>query len=86
MAAAKSMLDEIHEGLPQKSNDHSSYILGHIGKNNVPLAGLPNGRYDITSTATVAMQLLSMFRVKILDSQPLWFSSSLLSLITITVL
>lgn len=62
MAAAKAMLDEIHEALPLQPNDHNAYILGRIGKHNVAIAGLPNGEYGIASAATVAMQLLSNFQ------------------------
>jgi nucleoside phosphorylase len=61
MAAAKCMLDEVHEDLPTPSHDHNSYTLGRIGKHNVVIAGLPNGKYGNTSATTVAMQLLASF-------------------------
>ncbi|KAL4883483.1 nucleoside phosphorylase domain-containing protein [Aspergillus karnatakaensis] len=62
MAAAKAMLDEIHEGLPVQPNDHNAYTLGKIGKHNVVIACLPTGDYGTASASTVAMQLLSSFR------------------------
>jgi nucleoside phosphorylase len=62
MAAAKVMLDEVHQGLPVQSNDHNAYILGSIGKHNVVIACLPNGEYGIASATAVAMQMLSSFR------------------------
>ncbi|KAL4797824.1 Pfs domain protein [Aspergillus venezuelensis] len=62
MAAAKAMLDEIHEDLPVQPNDHNAYTLGRIGKHNVAIACLPSGVYGIASTSTVAMHLLSSFR------------------------
>ncbi|RDW79149.1 uncharacterized protein DSM5745_06001 [Aspergillus mulundensis] len=62
MAAAKAMLDEIHEDLPVKPNDHNAYTLGRIGKHNVAIACLPSGEYGIASAATVATQLLSSFQ------------------------
>ncbi|KAL4968251.1 Pfs domain protein [Aspergillus stella-maris] len=62
MAAAKAMLDGIHEDLAVQPNDHNAYILGRIGEHNVAIACLPSGEYGIASASTVAMQLLSSFR------------------------
>lgn len=61
MAAAKVMLDEVHEDLPVSSHDHNAYTLGKIGEHNVVIAGLPNGKYGNTSATVVAMQLLASF-------------------------
>ncbi|KAB8271018.1 nucleoside phosphorylase domain-containing protein [Aspergillus minisclerotigenes] len=61
MAAAKVMMDEIHEDLPVPPNDHNTYILGKIRDHNVVIACLPTAQYGIVSAATVAMQLLSSF-------------------------
>lgn len=61
MAAAKTMLDEVHEDLPVQPNDHNAYTLGSIGKHNVVIACLPSSEYGISSAATVATQLLSSF-------------------------
>jgi nucleoside phosphorylase len=62
MAAAKIMLDEVHEDLPVLSHDNNTYTLGRIGKHNVVIAGLPNGRYGNTSATVVAMQLIAGFK------------------------
>lgn len=62
MAAAKLMLDEVHENLPVLPNDDNTYTLGRIGKHNVVIAGLPNGKYGNTSATVVAMQLLAGFQ------------------------
>lgn len=61
MAAAKLMLDEVHEDLPLSSTDHNTYILGGIKGHNVVIACLPSGNYGLVSANTVAMQLLSSF-------------------------
>src|SRR5712664_3108224 len=61
MAAARAMLDEVHDDLPVQQNDHNAYTLGRIGKHNVVVACLPSGEYGIASATTVAMQLLSSF-------------------------
>src|ERR1700722_2881046 len=61
MAAAKSMLDEIHPDLPT-NYDQNTYVLGKIRAHNVVIACLPSGVYGTTSAATVANQLLFTFR------------------------
>jgi nucleoside phosphorylase len=62
MAAAKVMLDEIHEDLPVQPSDHNEYILGKIGDHNTVIVCLPSGTYGIASASTVATQLISSFR------------------------
>ncbi|PWY94661.1 purine and uridine phosphorylase [Aspergillus sclerotioniger CBS 115572] len=61
MAAAQTLLDEVHEDLPVQPNDHNAYTLGAIGKHNIVIACLPSGDCGNTFT-TVSMQLLSSFR------------------------
>ena len=61
MAAATTMLDEIHANLPIRPNDHNTYTLGRIGAHNIVVACLPSGVYGTTSAATVASQMLSSF-------------------------
>ncbi|PLN82530.1 nucleoside phosphorylase domain-containing protein [Aspergillus taichungensis] len=61
MAAAKLMLDEVHENLPLQSSDQNNYIFGNIERHNIVIACLPSGVYGIASAATVAMQLRSSF-------------------------
>src|SRR6267378_882872 len=62
MAAAKSMLDEIHPNLSTCSNDQNAYALGKIHDHNVVIACLPSGVYGTTSATTVANQMLFTFR------------------------
>ncbi|PLB34870.1 Pfs domain protein [Aspergillus candidus] len=62
MAAAKLMLDEVHENLSSQLNDHNSYLFGNIGQHNIVIACLPLGEYGIASAAAVATQLQSSFR------------------------
>jgi nucleoside phosphorylase len=62
MAAAKGMLDEIHEDLQeQHTSDHNSYILGQIHNHNIVIASLPAGVYGTTPAATVAKDMLRTF-------------------------
>jgi nucleoside phosphorylase len=62
MAAAKGMLDEIHEDLQgQHTSDHNSYILGQIYNHNIVIASLPAGVYGTTPAATVAKDMLRTF-------------------------
>ncbi|KAK4223218.1 hypothetical protein QBC38DRAFT_517311 [Podospora fimiseda] len=64
MAAAKSMLDNIHADLPTDplSNDTNAYILGDLCRHNVVVACLPVGVYGTTSAAIVVTQMLATFR------------------------
>jgi nucleoside phosphorylase len=61
MAAAASMLSDVHPSLPISSNDHNTYTLGRVSDHNVVIACLPFGVYGTTSAATVASQMLSSF-------------------------
>ncbi|KAL4909572.1 hypothetical protein BDW74DRAFT_174775 [Aspergillus multicolor] len=61
MAAAQSLLDEVHECLPVARNDLNNYTLGRVGDHNIVIACLPSGIYGSTSAAAVAMWLLSTF-------------------------
>ena len=62
LAAAKMMLDEIHDGLEgQNPRDQNKYTLGKIGKHNIAIACLPSGQYGSTSAATVAKDMLHTF-------------------------
>ncbi|KAF4807001.1 hypothetical protein CGCSCA5_v013802 [Colletotrichum siamense] len=54
MAAAKAMLDDIHQPLAMSRNDSNVYVFGNIGNHNVVIACLPSGQYGITSAALVA--------------------------------
>ncbi|KAK6354394.1 hypothetical protein TWF730_008801 [Orbilia blumenaviensis] len=62
LAAARGMLSEIHQSLPQQSNDENTYILGSIQGHNIAVACLPLGVYGTTSAAVVAAHMLTTFR------------------------
>lgn len=61
MAAAKSMLDEVHETPPRDANDTNSYVLGSIKKHNIVIAGLPEGQYGTINAATIAINIKRTF-------------------------
>ncbi|KAF7594589.1 hypothetical protein BBP40_008856 [Aspergillus hancockii] len=62
LAAARAMLDQVHDDLPLHQNDQNTYTLGNIGSHNIVIACLPAGVYGTTSAATVATQMLTTFR------------------------
>src|SRR5271168_3148055 len=62
MAAARAMLDERHDSLPQDRRDYNSYALGRIGPHNIVIACLPEGVMGVTSVARVAEQMSWTFR------------------------
>ncbi|PNP48218.1 hypothetical protein THARTR1_10359 [Trichoderma harzianum] len=60
--AAQAFLDEKHKGPDYISpNDNNDYTLGKIGKHNVIIAVLPNGKYRLSSAASVARDMLHSF-------------------------
>ncbi|KAH8700497.1 hypothetical protein BGW36DRAFT_447111 [Talaromyces proteolyticus] len=61
MAAAKAMLDDVHDSLPQPPTDHNTYTLGRLGGHNVVIVCLPSGIYGTTSSATVLAETRSTF-------------------------
>jgi nucleoside phosphorylase len=61
MSAAKAMLDETHEKLPQPTSDQNTYTLGEMYGHNIVIACLPSGVYGTISAATVATRMLSTF-------------------------
>jgi nucleoside phosphorylase len=63
LAAAKAMLDEIDEHIPEQDmSDHNIYELGRIGSHRIVIACLPAGRYGTNSAAVVAMDMLRSFK------------------------
>ncbi|KAJ0421164.1 hypothetical protein BJY00DRAFT_112332 [Aspergillus carlsbadensis] len=62
MAAAKLMLDAVHDNLPQPPTDHNCYTLGSIHGHNIAIACLPSGVYGTISATTVLAQMLPTFR------------------------
>lgn len=61
MAAAKAMLDIVHDIPLGRVDDSNAYILGSIGRTNIVIAVLPSGHYGITNAATVASNLRRTF-------------------------
>lgn len=57
--AALEMLDEEHQRLPQRENDHNAYNLGSIFNHNVVIAGLPTT--GNCSAATVVAQMRNTY-------------------------
>ncbi|KAI6778095.1 uncharacterized protein J7T54_001515 [Emericellopsis cladophorae] len=62
MAAARAVLDEIHETLPKDRNDSNSYVLGGIRQHNVVIACLPIGQDGLVKAADVAANLHRTFK------------------------
>lgn len=61
MAAARAVLDEIHEARPRDFEDTNSYVLGSIKGHNIVIACLPIGQYGTNNAATVATNLKRTF-------------------------
>jgi nucleoside phosphorylase len=61
MAAARSVLDQTHDRLPQLANDENTYTLGKIYGHNVVVTCLPAGVCGTTTAATVVSQTRSAF-------------------------
>ena len=57
------MLDEIHQDLQEQGpSDANSYYLGQIHNRNIVIAGLPAGIHGTTPAATLATDMLRIFR------------------------
>ncbi|GCB25793.1 kinesin light chain [Aspergillus awamori] len=61
LAAAKTMLDDVHPPLPQPESDHNVYTLGRVGSHNVVVACLPGGVYGTISATGVVSHMVSTF-------------------------
>lgn len=61
MAAARAMLDNIHEGLIGAPEDSNAYILGNIGPHNIVIACLPSSYYGTNNAATVSSDMKRSF-------------------------
>ncbi|EPS44771.1 hypothetical protein H072_1200 [Dactylellina haptotyla CBS 200.50] len=59
MAAAKAMLDDIHEILPNRPTDRNTYIFGAIESHNIVITCLPE--YGTIPVAVVASHMQSSF-------------------------
>lgn len=63
LAAARAMLDEIHEPIQEQDpSDHNIYELGRIRSHRVVIACLPAGRYGTNSAAVAARDMLRTFK------------------------
>ncbi|KAJ5988287.1 hypothetical protein N7481_003497 [Penicillium waksmanii] len=61
MAAARAVLDNIHESLPALTDDSNTYVLGDIQRHNVVIAYLPTDQYRIVNAANVATNIKRTF-------------------------
>jgi nucleoside phosphorylase len=61
LAAAEAMLDRVHEPLPNRVEDHNTYVLGSIGNHNIVIACLPSGVYGTTSATAAAIYMRNSF-------------------------
>ncbi|KAJ4251450.1 hypothetical protein NW762_011433 [Fusarium torreyae] len=61
LAAAKAMLDHVHESLVISADDSNSYIMGDMGGHNVVMACLPTGQCGNNNAATVANNMHRSF-------------------------
>ncbi|KAL1845437.1 hypothetical protein Plec18170_009775 [Paecilomyces lecythidis] len=61
MAAAKVMLDEIHQPLSKPCTDPNAYVLGKLNGHLIVITCLPTGIYGTISAATVTSHLTSTF-------------------------
>ncbi|KND88442.1 hypothetical protein TOPH_07030 [Tolypocladium ophioglossoides CBS 100239] len=61
MAAARAMLDEVHEALPSHADDSNNYVLGNIKQHNVVIACLPVAQYGMNNAANVVTNMKRTF-------------------------
>ncbi|CAI7636057.1 unnamed protein product [Penicillium pancosmium] len=61
MAAARAVLDNIHESLPAVTDDSNTYVLGDIQGHNIVIACLPTDQYGIVNAANVATNIKRTF-------------------------
>ncbi|KAK3634881.1 hypothetical protein LTR56_015006 [Elasticomyces elasticus] len=67
MAAVRAILDEAFDAPPNKRNasDSNNYSFGQIGSHNVVVACLPAGVMGKVSAASVAMDMMHSFPIKV---------------------
>ncbi|PGH07190.1 hypothetical protein GX51_01977 [Blastomyces parvus] len=61
MAAARAILDQIHEPLPTHVDDTNTYVLGNIKHHHVVIACLPAEQYGINNAANVLTNMRRTF-------------------------
>ncbi|KAJ5112215.1 Pfs NACHT and ankyrin domain protein [Penicillium argentinense] len=61
MAAARAMLDDIHQSLPTHADDTNTYVLGSIKQQRVIIACLPAEQYGTNSATSVITNMKRSF-------------------------
>ncbi|KAJ5750851.1 hypothetical protein N7533_007879 [Penicillium manginii] len=61
MAAARAVLDTIHEPLPALADDSNTYVFGNVQGHNIVIACLPTDQYGIVNAANVATNIKRTF-------------------------
>lgn len=61
LAAARAMLDEVHNAIPTDVGDSNTYTLGRIGQHNIAIACLPITQYGTINAANVVTNLTRTF-------------------------
>jgi nucleoside phosphorylase len=61
MAAARAVLDEIHQKLPVLAGDSNNYVMGSIQQHNIVIACLPAAQYGTNNAANVMTNLKRSF-------------------------
>ncbi|KAL4819841.1 hypothetical protein BDW67DRAFT_173115 [Aspergillus spinulosporus] len=61
MAAARAVLDEVHEALTTSENDSNTYTLGRIAQHNVVIACLPADQYGTINAANIMTNMKRTF-------------------------
>ncbi|GFF40652.1 ankyrin repeat and protein kinase domain-containing protein 1 [Aspergillus udagawae] len=61
MAAARAMLDDVHEAIPRDAEDSNTYVLGSIKQHNIVIACLPAAQYGTNNAANVMTNMKRTF-------------------------
>ncbi|CAG8057083.1 unnamed protein product [Penicillium olsonii] len=61
MAAARAMLDDVHQSLPTHADDTNTYLLGSMKQHHVVITCLPAEQYGTNNAALVMMNLKRSF-------------------------
>ncbi|GIC93698.1 Pfs, NACHT and Ankyrin domain protein [Aspergillus udagawae] len=61
MAAARAMLDDVHEAIPRDAEDSNTYVLGSIKQHNIVIACLPAAQYGTNNAANIITNMKRTF-------------------------
>lgn len=61
MAAARAVMDDIHEPLPTYADDSNTYVLGNVKGHNIAIACLPADQYGTVNAAIVMSNMKRTF-------------------------